>query len=119
MSPSPKLLVCGRRADLEHEDELVLGAVERAHAAVGLVPDAEVLELREHRLAGGKQLAHVAPVHADEGDGAVAHDRGGVAKRLGAGSAVNAASVISPTAIANSRWRMRPSPQTWPSICTL
>ena len=32
-----------RRAGLEDEDELVLGAVERAHAGVGLGPDAEVL----------------------------------------------------------------------------
>ena len=58
-------------ADLEDEDQLVLRAIEAAHAAIGLVPDAEVLQLGERGLAGIEQFAHVAPVHADEGDRAV------------------------------------------------
>src|SRR5829696_7889108 len=33
------------RPDLEDEDEFVLGAVERPHAAVRLIPDAEVLQV--------------------------------------------------------------------------
>ncbi len=48
-----------------HEHQLVLGAVERAHAGVGLVPDAEVLELAVDRAAGAEHLPQVAPVHAD------------------------------------------------------
>lgn len=62
----------GRRPDLEHKDKLMLRAIEGAHASVGLVPDAEVLELREDVFARLKQLAHVAPVYADEGDRTVA-----------------------------------------------
>ena len=59
-----------------------LRAIERPHAAVGLVPDAQVLELGEDRLAGLEQLAHVTPVHADEGDRAVARERCGMPERL-------------------------------------
>src|SRR5829696_2225453 len=70
------------RPDLEDKDEFVLGAIERAHAAVCLVPDAEVFQLREHRLTCTEKLAHVAPVHADEGDGAVAGDRRRMTQRL-------------------------------------
>ena len=33
-------------------------------------------------MAGGEQLAHVAPIHADEGDGAVTAGACGVAERL-------------------------------------
>jgi hypothetical protein len=58
-------------ADLEGEHKLVLRAVEGAHAAVGLVPDAEVLEFGEDLLAGGEQFAHVPPVHAHESDRSV------------------------------------------------
>src|SRR5437764_8745789 len=43
----------------------MLGAVESTHARVGLVPDAEVLELAVDLPAGGKHLPHVPPVHAD------------------------------------------------------
>ncbi len=39
----------GRRAILEDQDQLVLGAVEGSHAAVRLVPDAEVLECAQRR----------------------------------------------------------------------
>src|SRR5216683_7179591 len=53
-------------AVLEHEDEFVLAAIERSHAAVILGPDAEVLELGVDFAAGGEQLAHVPPVHAYE-----------------------------------------------------
>ena len=70
------------RSDLEHEDELVLGAVKCAHAAVCLVPDTEVLELREHGVACTEELAHVAPVHANICDGAIAGGRSRIAQRL-------------------------------------
>ena len=45
--------------------------VECAHSAVGLVPDHEVLELSEAGFAGFEQFTHVAPVHADIGNGAI------------------------------------------------
>src|SRR5262245_42274856 len=56
--------VCGG-SRLPHEYELVLGTVERPHAGVGLVPDAEVLELAIDRAAGTEHLPEVAPVDAD------------------------------------------------------
>ena len=73
-------------ADLEHEHQFVLAAVEAPHPAVGLVPDAQVLELSEHRLAGPEQFAHVAPVHAHEGDGPVAGQGGRIAQGSAAGT---------------------------------
>src|SRR5215213_1460261 len=69
-------------ADLEHEDELMLRTIERAHPAIGLIPDAQVLELGEHRLTGPQKLAHVAPVHAHEGDRAIAGEGCGMPERL-------------------------------------
>src|SRR3984893_14761182 len=53
-------------AMLEQEYELVLAAVERAHAGIVLGPHAQVLQLGIGAHAGGEQLAHVAPIHADE-----------------------------------------------------
>jgi hypothetical protein len=60
----------------------VLAAIERSHTAVGLVPDAEVLELGEHRPAGSEQFAHVAPIHAHERNGAAARERCGMPECL-------------------------------------
>jgi hypothetical protein len=48
-------------AGLEHEDQLMLGPVKRPHAAVGLGPDAEILELAVGRFTGGEDLAEVPP----------------------------------------------------------
>ena len=56
---------------LPYEYQLMFRAIERAHAGVGLVPDAEVLELTVDLAAGGEHLPHVAPVHADLMDRAV------------------------------------------------
>ncbi len=80
--PEPKGVGVGGAADLEHEHELMLAPVESSHAAVGLVPDAEVLELGKDRLACLEQLPHMAPVHAHERNGAVARDRCGMPERL-------------------------------------
>jgi hypothetical protein len=49
----------------EDEDELVLAAVERAHAGVVLDPNADIFELAIGFSAGGQQFVEVAPVHAD------------------------------------------------------
>ena len=68
---------------LEHEHQLVLGTIERPHAAVGLVPHHEVLELGEALLPRREQFSHVAPVHADKGNGTVAHHRCGIAEGIG------------------------------------
>ena len=51
---------------LEHKNQLVLTAIQRAHSSVVLGPDAQVLEFRVDFPSRGKQLTHVAPVHADE-----------------------------------------------------
>ena len=53
-------------AALKHEDKLVLGAVQRAHARVAFHPDTDILELRIRLLAGLDDLAQMSPVHADE-----------------------------------------------------
>jgi hypothetical protein len=50
----------------------MLGAIEGPHAGIGFVPDAEVLELGEHRLPGLEQFSHVAPVHAYKRNSATA-----------------------------------------------
>jgi hypothetical protein len=58
-------------AVLEYKDELMLAAVERAHPGIVLDPDADVFELVIRLAAGGQQLFDMAPVHADEMDGAI------------------------------------------------
>ncbi len=57
---------------LEHEDQLMFGTIKRSHTAIGLVPDAEILELVECRTTSLEQFPHMAPVHADEGDRTIA-----------------------------------------------
>ena len=61
-----------RTADPVDEDQLVLRAVERPHAGVRLVPDAEVQQRAIDLSAHGGDIVHVPPVHADEVHGAVA-----------------------------------------------
>src|SRR6266516_3943613 len=56
---------------LPHEHQLMLRAIERAHASIDLVPDTEVLELAIDLAAGGEHLPHVAPIHADLMDRAI------------------------------------------------
>src|SRR5262249_18708073 len=68
----PERISVGSGADLEHEHQLMLGAIEGPHAGISFVPDAEVLELGEHRLTGLEQFSHVAPVHAYERNSSVA-----------------------------------------------
>src|SRR5438045_5505963 len=50
----------------EHKDKLVPAAVERAHPATVLDPNAEVFQLVVGGSAGCQQLLDMAPVHADE-----------------------------------------------------
>jgi hypothetical protein len=54
------------RSHLEDVDELMLRAVEGAHAGVGLHPDAQVFALAVDPPASGEELGAVSPVHADE-----------------------------------------------------
>src|SRR5450759_4541944 len=60
---------------LEHENELMLRAIECAHAGVRFGPDAEVLQFEVRVVAGVENFAEMAPIHADEKDGAV-HEQG-------------------------------------------
>ena len=108
----------GRVPDLEHQHQLVLAAVERAHAAVGLVPDAEVFDFREHGLPGGEQLTEVPPVHAHERNGAIPAAGGGMTEGQLQEAREGLPRHLSGP-MANSRWRIRPSPHTCPSIATL
>ena len=50
---------------LQHKDELVLAAVQRAHPGIVLDPDAEILELAVEAVGGEQQLQLMAPIHAD------------------------------------------------------
>jgi len=49
---------------LEDQDELVLAAIERAHAGIVLDPHTQILEFAVDLLDSGEQLAEMAPVHA-------------------------------------------------------
>ncbi len=71
-----------RRADLEHEHQLVLGAIERSHPGVGLVPDAKVLDLEVDLATGAHELPQMPPVHADEVDSAIGTMGRQVSERL-------------------------------------
>ena len=51
---------------LEDEDELVLAAVQRAHAGIGFDPNAEGFELVIGISTANQQFVEMAPVHADE-----------------------------------------------------
>jgi hypothetical protein len=59
-------------ADLEHEYQLVPGAIERTHPSVALCPHDQVLEFAVNGFPGGEQLFNVTPVHANEMNGATA-----------------------------------------------
>src|SRR5258707_8860600 len=78
----PKGIGVGGGADLEHEHQLMFISKKCPHAAVGLVPDAEVLELGKDHVACVEQLPHMTPVHAHERNGAVARKRCGMPECL-------------------------------------
>ena len=105
-------------AMLEDKDELVLTAVQRAHPAIVLDPDTEVLELAIGVAAGGQQLAEMAPIHADEVDRAIGAEGREVLGSLAEKGSEGALS-ISPEAIGKGRWWIAPRPLAWPSIGTL
>jgi hypothetical protein len=64
MGAEPKMVLVRPHAVLEHENQLVLGAVKRAHAGVALDPDAEVLLLQAVLRGGLAELSAVPPFHA-------------------------------------------------------
>src|SRR6202022_4340552 len=68
---------------LKDQDELVLAAIERAHAGIVLDPDAEVLELARGLGTGNQQLVEMAPVHANEVQRSRGTEGGKVAAGLG------------------------------------
>jgi hypothetical protein len=104
-----------RRAALEHGQELVLGPVEAAHASVGLRPNDQVEGLETELDRRGVDGRVSAPVDEGPEDTAVAK-AGRTATIQASLKARNSASVISPEAIANTRWR---PPVTCPAIGTL
>src|SRR5438105_7326573 len=55
-------------AVFEHEDKLVLAAVERTHAAIVLDPNTEVFQLAINAATGGQEFFGMAPIHANEVD---------------------------------------------------
>src|SRR3954447_8372273 len=71
MAPELDIVDVGPRTNLEDEDQLVFGAVERTHATIVFVPDNQVLELRKAALPGIKDLAEMTPVHEYEAQGTV------------------------------------------------
>ena len=77
VAPELDVVEMGFLAHTEHADELVLAAVERALAGVGLHPDHQIQHLTVDHAASLEQLADMAPVHAHEMDGAVARHRRG------------------------------------------
>jgi len=63
--PTELHIVAVRAAALfEDQDELVLAAIERAHAGIVLDPDTQILEFAVDLLNSGEQLGEMAPVHA-------------------------------------------------------
>jgi hypothetical protein len=80
---APKLDIVEMRllADAEDTDKLVLAPIERALAGVRLHPDRQVQDIAIDGTAGLEQLADMAPVHADEMQGAIAGCRRGRRQR--------------------------------------
>src|SRR4029078_12679516 len=70
-------------ADAVHEDYLVLRAVERTHARIALVPDADVEDIFVNLTRGRRHVIEVAPVHADEVNCACSRDGLSCAECLG------------------------------------
>src|SRR3954447_25613325 len=66
-------------AALEHEDQLVLAAVQGSHPAIVLGPDTQVLQLQISLPASCEQLLHMPPVHANIEQRATEAERGVVA----------------------------------------
>ena len=54
----------GRETAFKHENELVLGAIKRAHTRVGLAPHTDVFKFRVDGVAGGKDFLAMPPIHA-------------------------------------------------------
>src|SRR5438128_1230485 len=58
------IVVMPRPASLEDENELVLAAIEGAHAGIVFGPDAQVLQLGVDGLRRVQQFPDMPPVHA-------------------------------------------------------
>src|ERR1700693_593963 len=59
------IVVMPRFAILEDADEFVLGAIERAHAAIRFDPDTEIEKIAIGLGSCAQKLAQMAPVHAN------------------------------------------------------
>src|SRR5258708_9191200 len=58
-----KIIEVRSRSRFPNENQFVFGAIETAHAAVGLVPDAEIFQLRVDGISSCKHFLHMTPVH--------------------------------------------------------
>ena len=71
--------VCGI-AFFEDEDELMPGAIEGPHPAIGLDPNADILELELGQLARPYRLFDMAPIDENEANAAIDKGLGHAAK---------------------------------------
>lgn len=71
MLAEPDIVDVGRGPDFEDKNQFVLGSVEGSHPRVGLVPHANVLDLRVYLRGRGEQLRQMSPVDTDKMDGTV------------------------------------------------
>ncbi len=76
----PEIIDMRRAALFKHKDQFVLGGIERAHATIGFVPDAEVFQLIKDSMACGENFTHMPPVHSDIGNTAIFELGGGSLK---------------------------------------
>lgn len=96
----------------------MLGAIDRPHSRIGLVPDADVLKLGIVPITREQHFPHMPPVHADLVDRAVLRVVAKQPENLWR-KVVNSSWLISPETIANSRCLTTPSPDTLPPMRTL
>jgi hypothetical protein len=78
----PEGVGMGCLSGLEHKHQLVLVSIERTHPAIGLVPNADILQFGEYGVSCLQQFAEVTPIHAHKGDGAVPADISGIPQGL-------------------------------------
>ena len=67
--PKFNVVAMSGSAILEDEDKFVAAAIERAHPAIVLHPNADIQQLPKGNLAGFAGLSDMSPIHTDVMDG--------------------------------------------------